>query len=312
MPLATRVWNVLADLPAGKASNQGPLISKLRSTVAFEELIRTGHLRRSGGRVERTRASQDAFVLFDVLPVSGVSLSNRVAQEKSGLTDRRYESARALLLRTGEIGRGRGFSGSIRREADVDEYAREGAVGSEKELYEPFRAWLADQEQQPGERFAWHGVVANGSGQRRATGQWSKPDIMSVVVTNFEYLPNIDVALHSYEIKPYQHSANLQGVYEASAHQRRAHFASLVIEHPMDESSTPPQGVLGECRRLGVGLYHLWGTEAECLLEPQRQSPSPAEINDLLSEALPAGERETYLDAIGRPPGFGTPINDDE
>lgn len=300
MALSTRAWNYLGSIRVGEAKNRPTLIAGLGGKSVLEELVRTGHLKPQGGRFGRTPASERAFTLFDALPADGSSMGNARAKTASDLTDKQFVAAKSILLKTGEIGRGRGRGGSIRRLANVDIGSRAGAVERESDMYEPFRRWLEDQEQQAGECFTFHHVSAHGSSQRRSTGQWSKPDVVSVVVTDLPMLPSVDVTVSTYELKPLTHARSLAGVYEASAHQRRANFASLVIEWPLDDEFEAPAEVIAECRRLGVGLIRMWGRNAEPILEPVRQIPSPSELNDFLSDALTAEITPGYLEAIGQ------------
>lgn len=108
------------------------------------------------------------------------------------------------------------------------------------------------------------------------------------------------MSVSTYELKPYAQARNLAGVYEASAHQRRAHLSSLVIEWPLDEEHEPPSAVVAECQRLGVGLVRMWETNAERLIEPTPQRPLAAELNDFLSDIITVEQTPRYLDAIGR------------
>ncbi|MBJ7289181.1 hypothetical protein [Williamsia sp.] len=279
--------------------NEGPLRSNFGSR-SFDELVKLGHFKQSGGRYERTLASVNAFKLFALLPPDGRALSNSAAEKASGLSPTGYSRAKALLLKSGEIVRAPGRGGSIKRAAAVDIGQRHGIVDKESDLYEPFRLLLEDNEQQPGEQFSYNRVVAHGKGQIRATGQWSKPDVASVVVTDLEFMPGVDITVRSYELKRFRDAQNLAGVYEASAHQRAAHYSFLVIEYPIDEDETPPKAVFGECQRLGVGLICMWAGEITEWLPPERNSPDPQALNHFVGELLEQSLVDEYRRAIGK------------
>lgn len=307
MVLSTPVWNLLFDLGVDGSKNARPLAVRLGSRRALEDLVATGHLEWQGGRVVRTQTSVDAFALYEKLPGDGSTIGNGAAKKHSGLTQFQYDAAKLLLLKTGEVTRGRGQGGSIRRSTDIDLSGPVGDVHRESELYEPFKTWLEDETPPlEGAVYTFTQITANGKSQRRATGQWSKPDVVRITVTDHKMLPTEDVVVSTYELKPYKHARNLVGVFEASAHQRRAHNASLVVEWPPADWVSPPPGVVEECSRLGVGLYLIWDREAEQVLEPQTQSPPIAGLAEFIEDLLPSKEVANYLEAIGRPPAIDT------
>lgn len=121
------------------------MAKKVGGEAALAELLELGHVARGDGRkLFRTKASVDAFTLFEALPEDGTGLGNGTAQRLSGLPTRRYERARSLLLASGEISRGRGRGGSIRR-VELADTSRAGA-SRESDLYEPLRDLLAMEE----------------------------------------------------------------------------------------------------------------------------------------------------------------------
>lgn len=67
-------------------------------------------------------------------------------------------------------------------------------------------------------------------------------------------LPGASVEVSTYEIKRYGEADKIESVYEAAAHGRWAHRASLVVESFADESPVSAS-VMAEVQRLGLGLY---------------------------------------------------------
>src|SRR4051794_30134342 len=115
MPIRDNVWNDLVDMHPGEMKNRSPLAARWQSDAAVEELVDAGHLTVDGGRVTRTKASADAVALWEVLPEGGSAVGNQRARERLGWkSERRYDTAKALLLATGEIAVGRGRGGSVR------------------------------------------------------------------------------------------------------------------------------------------------------------------------------------------------------
>lgn len=116
MPIPDDVWNDLIDMQPGELKNVGPLARRWGSDDLVFALIDTGHLKADGGRVSRTKTSEDAALLWDVLPEDGATIGNqRACAELGWKSNRRYEAAKALLLATDEISLGRGRGGSVRR-----------------------------------------------------------------------------------------------------------------------------------------------------------------------------------------------------
>ena len=301
MALSTRQWNTLDSLTTDRARNSAPLERRLGGQRALERLVELGHLKWSGGRLLRTKKSADAFQLYVVIPEDGTPISNANARKAARLTESRYSAAKQLLLATQEIRPGRGRGGSIRR-VDYDPGTRAGASEREQDLYEPFKKWLEAQQSSGSPSFQIVKITGTGAGARRRTGQWSKPDVVRIRVIEYVTLPQIDVEVDTFEIKPYAQGKNLIGVFESSAHQRRAHAATLVIEWPFDDDSSLPNAVKSECGRLGVGLIQFWDRNGEVSLEAARQTPSPDLLDGFIQDILTDDELGTYLKAIGRSP----------
>lgn len=296
MPLTTKQWTGLKPLLADKERIRTSFAKRVGGDAALAELLELGHVARGDGRkLSRTPVSVDAFDLYEALPEDGSGMTNPRAQKASGLGVRRYDKAKALLLSTDEIARGRGRGGTIRR-VELSSGSRVGAE-TEDELYEPVRALIA-QEPRPGCTFQTVTVTATGRNGRQR-GQWTRPDLVEVTVQDYNLLPGVVVDVHSYEVKPMYAATNLAGVYEASAHQRQAHYSVLVIEWPVDDD--PPEPVLQECKRLGVGLATAHGGQFITVLPALRQEPEPAEVNKLLTEALADDANHAkYLRSIGK------------
>ena len=299
--LSITAWECLRTMAPRRPNHVGPIAKRLGSDKMVEELIKSGHLKRDGAKVVRTTASVDAMTVFDCLPGDGSSRGNMAVQRESGLSDRRYQSANRLLLRTGEVAPAQGRGGGLRRAADVDDGPRTRGVKQESELYEPFKAFLDSEAQPLGQTLRLCQVTANGEGQRRGRGTWTRPDVVVISVTDWELLPGVDVEIHSYELKPYREAEKLLGVYEASGHQRRAHYSTLVLEWPPDSERVVPEEIEKECSRLGVGLTLMLGSGVRSRVVARRNSPAPGELHDFLQDVLfREDDHAEYLRAIGR------------
>lgn len=291
MVLDNTTWNALRRLVPGAIKQGGPLAQRVGGEDVLATLVSVRHVKRVGGQYARTRTSENAFVLFDILPADGSALTGTQAQIQSDLTTAAFNHALALLERTGEVEVRGKVRLKIRRAPSHDFRARD--LTHERDLYPPFRDWLSKRPAEDGRQvWAAHHVIGDGLGQPRKVGKWARPDIVSVIVTMVaeDGPPATDV--WTYEIKPHSQLANLAGVYEAVAHQRFSHYSTLVVETPPDANI--PSEIVSECRRLGVGLYRLWESEVEPEFEAVRQRPAAAVITEFIGRSLPPEELERY------------------
>ncbi len=119
-----------------------------------------------------------------------------------------------------------------------------------------------------------------------ATGEWARPDITVVGGKVLPYLPSKFVDVHTFEVKI---GLPLIGIYEALAHRRSSHYASvLYIWHEGGERPDASQisSVVREATKQGIGVmlleqyddYSQWRE----LTEPVRYEPDPQVLNDFL------------------------------
>lgn len=111
----------------------------------------------------------------------------------------------------------------------------------------------------------------------------------------------------SYEIKRFADAKKLESVYEAAAHGRWAHRASLVVEFD-PEAGALPDALLDETRRFRLGLYVVraregGGFDIREQIEPARtEDAEPEDVNDLIATFLgrDAALRAEYRRFVGR------------
>jgi hypothetical protein len=129
-------------------------------------------------------------------------------------------------------------------------------------------------------------------GRRSTGGIWSRPDITSVEVRTFAYVPGKFLEVVTFEVKP-AGVINVQAVYEALAHRRAATRAYVLFHVPADLRAQF-QEVIDEisevARAHGVGVvtaedpghYETW----EERVEAQRVEPDPARLDEFISTQL--------------------------
>ena len=143
---------------------------------------------------------------------------------------------------------------------------------------------------------------------RRRTGSWARPDLTVVGGKLLPNLPGKFLDVHTFEVKI---GLNLQGLYEALAHQRRSHYSHLMCIWPEVWGNPSPQEVSNvstECARQGIGLYllrqHDDATQWDELVVAERHAPDPQLLNDYLEEQRGRGEFIKELrEWIQRPDG---------
>lgn len=325
MALSTNAHDLLDRLAVnGRAANCGSVRAKLGLSspdfaAALEELVETGLAVLVGkGRVARTTVgssdlSVDAAMLLAALPGDGSTVGNYSLRSKLNLDDGTYTEAKAELRSANLIKVGVGYGGTVARTSVLadssvtEEPSPAGLVKLEKELYEPFVDWLRSSLADQDLAFAEARITATPKGYKSGSGRWSRPDVTAVHVFRYDWLPQITVEVSSYEIKRAVDASKLESVYEAAAHGRWAHRASLVVEQADDEDAVPPS-IFDEVRRFRLGLYAMrrrasGGFEVREIVKPPLTHESqPEDLNELIGYFLDDKRelRNSYLKAIGQ------------
>lgn len=245
--------------------------------------------------------SADRARLLALVPADGSTVGNTALTRQLGWTGNRYWYARDSLLETGVIVRARGRGGAVRR-AHPDEGATAAASGEaeligeaalaylhEADLYSPIKAtletsWAKERQIEP------LAVEVTASQGRKATGgRWTRPDLVSVAVRTYRYLPGKYMEVVTFEVKP-SDAITVTAVYEALAHLRSATHAYVIYHVPDDDAESVKQ-VIEEARRIGrahgVGVITMghptdWDTWNE-LEEARRVEPDPDRLDEFIS-----------------------------
>jgi hypothetical protein len=300
----------------GHASNLANLKDRLRFgqtrfAAAQDELVDNGLavLAGRGGRIAATPAA----LLLTALPTDGSSVGNYSLRSQLELDDKTYSEAKRELRDRGLIKVGVGYGGTIARVSAVpaakavEEPPQVGLVKLERELYDPFADWLQSSLADQDLKFAEARITATPKGRKRSSGRWSRPDVTAVQVFRYDWLPEISVEVSTYEIKQAADAKRIESVYEAAAHGRWAHRASLVAEHAEGHDAVP-ETILNEVRRFRLGLYAMrrrseGGFEVREIIKPPLTHESqPEDLNELLGYFLGENRelRQSYLKAIGQ------------
>lgn len=301
--LSDKAQVLLATLDiGGRAANPAAVQRRLNWSEeefrpAAEELCRAGLADMVGKRLARVVSaggvSPEAEMLLAALPADGSPVGGLRLRSSLDLDNETYGRARGELDAAGLVIRGRGRGGSIARasaKAEQTPTSRRRLVAKESDLYDPFVEWLsAELAGQPG--FAHAKKTASAKGWASGSGKWSRPDATAVQVTTYEWLAEVTVEVYSYEIKRAGDAQKLESVYEAAAHGRWAHRASLVVELNPDAGALP-DALLDEIRRFRLGLYLMRRRDddsfdiREDIKPPSTHDAQPENVNDLINTFL--------------------------
>jgi hypothetical protein len=258
------------------------------------------------------KLSRVAKKLLELVPPDGVFIGNTTLQRRSKL-GKRYWGVRGELVNGGFVTRGKGRGGSVARLAAEVEASPQPAkrgkvfVRKESELYEPLKQWLTEEWGEGVEAGDFFQVLVTGTPRRkrRASGQWSRPDVTVVQVNSYDYLPQPVLEVTTFEIKKFSDAENIRSVYEAAAHSRWAHFSYLVAEVPDPDYEFPARFV-SELERFNLGLIFMWKKKEKWKFEEQewetdRLNPEPEELNGLLKAFFQDSKRaKEFKHALGK------------
>ena len=243
--------------------------------------------------------SPQAIKLWTFIPQDGsfaTNLSLRHKLRPMGLSTDEFWKYRKELLDNNLITIKRGRGGSVARIQEIVEKEKiklpPTLVKDESKLYCELRNWLeknivAADENSGGQ--AWSVETGEPKQWKRSTGHWSRPDVVLVEITSYEYLSHRDVAVTTYEIKRYNPQMDNSWVFEAASHSKGAHYSYLVVEVSEDQDTDePPTELSADLRQFGIGFGWLYFSketkeyEFHEVLEPNRKNPNPDDENELL------------------------------
>lgn len=255
--------------------------------------------------------TRDQKALLSKLPTNGEPVSNQALQRQLEWDSDRYYAVRKVLIDKGLVLRGRGRGGSIRLWVEHDvpsdpvSAPSRAAEKSEQILYQAMRdvicgEWAEERNIRPlaVEITAHQGIAATG-------GKWSRPDIVSVEVRTFPYVPGTFLEVVTFEIKPVS-AINVVAVYEALAHRRAATHSYVLLHVPSGEEGALQEAisqVVEVGQEHGVGVitvgddpsdYSHW-TE---YVEARRADVDPERLNEFITTQLSDETRELIRDRL--------------
>jgi hypothetical protein len=129
-------------------------------------------------------------------------------------------------------------------------------------------------------------------GRRATGGMWSRPDIVSIEVRTFDFVPGKHLKIVTFEVK-LANAVNVQAIYEALAHRRSA-TRSYVLVHVPPADAVALEETLADvaevARSQGIGFvlagdpadYDTW----EERVEARRAEPDPERLDAFIATQL--------------------------
>ncbi|WP_152991288.1 hypothetical protein [Frankia sp. R43] len=259
----------------------------------------------SDGGVAVLGLEDDERILLNLLPPDGATIGNRALQVKLGWDTDRYYRVRDALVDAGHAVRGRGRGGSVRRFVEPVTAPEpvnapvaapvpnvEAELRTELSLYEPMRRVIAGDWAKDHRSDLLAVEITAMQGRRATGGTWSRPDIVSVEVRTFSYVPGKYLEVVTFEVKPVT-AINVQAVYEALAHRRAATHSYVLLHVPPAEAVGLEENIAAitdVARSHGVGVvligdpddYQTWEEREEA----QRVEPDPERLDAFLATQL--------------------------
>lgn len=241
--------------------------------------------------MDRTQKDRLKDVLYSKVPEDGRSIGNVSLQQllrdsQMKFSEPEYWEVRQTLIDEGRLEVGRGRGGSVHRVLlDGDGIAPEGPkLTAETHLYEPFHQSIVEYAKKNFKVDAHVSDITAFQGAKFTGGRWTRPDVTLIAVRTFEYLPQKTIEIMTFEVKPLN-AYGVEGVYETAAHSAFANRSYLCLHVPT-EGFEPPERVISECERFGVGLILFtnardWQT-FEKRVNARHNTPDPFEVDTFI------------------------------
>jgi hypothetical protein len=223
----------------------------------------------------------DAEMLMELVPEDGSFVGNVSLITQLGWTKDKdkYWRVRERLLEDGQLERGRGKGGSVRRSVtNSDPIATVKPLRNslEGQLYEPLLRvlssdWVREMRIEPDQI---HFEVTARQGKKATGGTWTRPDITAVSVRSFQHLPIKYFDVWTFEVKPIA-ALDVTAVFEAASHASRATRSYALLQVSGDAAETYESDIIERCvreaTRISVGLiifssasdFTTWETKVE-------------------------------------------------
>jgi len=244
--------------------------------------------------------SEDANKLLEVLPSSG-RITNKTAMNLTGWDFERLKKAKFELRDAGLVEIKASFGGPFGRTslAPQKEESELILASNEYEIYEPFKNWVLE-EFMPSDFIKGRDlfeVIISGHKRPKDAQTWEIPDLISVSLKKYRYIPELDFKTISFEVKPKANAFNSYGIFEAISHSKFGNQTYYVFEWPKEEDfydNKEYQRIEQEAETHGIGLIQIWFRDqdkkfvsGQIILKAKELSYDPQTLSSFIERFFP-------------------------
>lgn len=214
--------------------------------------------------------SDDAKRLLNYLPDSG-RITNQNAMNLTGWDFERLRRAKFELRAAGLVEIKASFGGPFGRTtgSPLPESTDTTIASNEDELYEPLKKWILEKLTPRGyvQGRDLFEVVVSGNMRPKKAQPWEIPDIISVSLIKYRFIPLPDFKVTSFEVKPKSAAFELPGIFEAISHSKFGTSAYYCFEWPKDDeiqnNNEKYRRLEQEAKQHKIGLIQIWFTDKD-------------------------------------------------
>jgi hypothetical protein len=246
------------------------------------------------------KLSEDAQKLLEVLPSAG-RIVNQTAKNLTGWDSDRLRKAKFELRDKGLVEMKASFGGPFGRtsEAPKIESSDKILASNEFELYEPFKHW-AIGEFLPNDFIKGRDlfeVIISGHKRPKESKRWEIPDLISISLKKYKFIPELDFQTISFELKPNSTAFDSYGVFEAISHSKFGNKTYYCFEYPKEDEfidNSEYQRIEQEAKIHGIGLIQIWFKDDEkkfldgkVILEAKDLKYEPSTLSSFIEKFFP-------------------------
>jgi hypothetical protein len=236
--------------------------------------------------------TEDEKLLLEKIPHDATYVSIRKTRLALDWDDERMWKPLESLAAKNLIKTGPGYGGTVRRltptpgqvEPDVTVPQQQSV---ETSLYDPLENVLRNRWAQTMKLDDFIVQTTAKQGRRDTGGTWTRPDLIVVAVSMFDFIPGKFVDAITFEVKSHT-NFDVTAIYEALSHLRSATRAYVFVEIPDEHRQRLEeliQNASKEASRHGIGLiiakktadFDSW----DFIVEETRREPDPASLDSL-------------------------------
>lgn len=279
----------------------------------------SGSINEDANSADRSNDQDDDLKEFiEALRHCGGKSGNLALRQKLGWNDTekdraRYWETHGRALDKGLTYMGRGQGGSVYLNVETDAESNQNVAHStrntatvrETELY-PGAHTVIERDWVKSARYDEYIVEQTAAkGRAQTGGKWSRPDISVLAIKSYQYLPNRQFDIVTFEIKP-EGQTSVEGVFEALSHQQFATKSYVIFHMPrLDntgqfvEEQSYGERIVETARKHGIGIIVAtqiddWESWDE-LVPAERHIPDAEQTNRFIATCFSDSTKEKII-----------------